>query len=395
MKTLSIKKIIKKLLLSKFVLIFIIVAIWALGIYAISFWGNKIIVMPGDSINSTYTERFASVDHWYFFDSGFYLGIDTTGYKDTPPPDSVWGKNYVRAAFFPAFPVIGKILSYPLKYLSLDLRQSLLITNFLFTLGASFFIYKIALLLKKDEEYALKTLIYFLIFPFSFFLLAPYSEASFVFFSAGIFYFLIQKKYLYAALMGVGATAARFTGIVFPLIILLFYLEQNQWNLKKINLKIITISIIPFLGLAAYMVYLKFTFNDYLYFYKMQQIWRSHIGHNFIKSLLIEVRNDMHGFNYNKINEIGSIVLFFILGIIAWKKIKYKTFAIFIFLSLLIPLSTGSFFSVNRFVLSIIPGFLVLGLLYRNKIFDFTYILLAILFLALFTIMFTHSIWVG
>lgn len=391
------QKIIKKIIKTEFVFILAVVTVWAIGIYAISYWGSKIILVPGDAPNSIYTSRFAIIDHWYWFDAGFYLGIDTTGYKDTPPPDSPWGKNYVRAAFFPAFPLVGKILSYPLKFLSCDLKQALLITNFLFTVGASYFIYKFAYLFKKDKEYAFKTLVYFLIFPFSFFLLAPYSEASFVFFSAAIFYFLFQRKYLFAALMGIGATAARFSGIIFPLIILLFYLEDNNWRVKKINYKIVLYSLIPLSGIIAYMIYQKFVFNDYFYFFKMQQIWRSQMGINFIRALWHHLKEvfSYQGFNYNNINEIGSTVLFFILGIMSWVKIKYKTLAIFIFISLLIPLTTGAFVSINRIVVPIIPAFLVLGLGYGNKIFDFAYMTLAILFLALFTILFTHAIWVG
>ena len=174
-------------------------------------------------------------------------------------------------------------------------------------------------------------------------------------------------------------------------------MEDNNWRVKKINYKIVLYSLIPLSGIIAYMIYQKFVFNDYFYFFKMQQIWRSQMGINFIRALWHHLKEvfSYQGFNYNNINEIGSTVLFFILGIMSWVKIKYKTLAIFIFISLLIPLTTGAFVSINRIVVPIIPAFLVLGLGYGNKIFDFAYMTLAILFLALFTILFTHAIWVG
>jgi hypothetical protein len=211
----------KKYLKSDISKVILIALIWILVVNLFSYWGSKVFKL--DNINAN--RRFSTVDHWYWYDSGFYLGIATTGYKTLHDPE-VWGQNYVRAAFFPMYPMAGRLLYDVLKFTNIDIRQSLLFVNYLFVIGISIFLYKLAFEHKKDKDYSYKTLFYFLVFPFSFFLLAPYSEASLVFFSVGAIYFMSKGNYLCAGLMGIGATASRFVGLIFPLIIFLHYFQH-------------------------------------------------------------------------------------------------------------------------------------------------------------------------
>lgn len=381
-------------LISKFLnnykIVILITLVWIVGLNLLAYFASKIIPMSGIISD----RRFSTVDHWFWYDAGFYLGIATSGYHTLHDP-AVWGNNFVRAAFFPAFPILGKIIFSITKHLEIDIRTTLLMVNSLLTIGISIFLFKIAEII-RNKEYALKTVIYFLIFPFSFFLICPYSEAILAFFTAGFFYYLIKKNYFVASLFAAGASASRFVGVIFPVILICYYLEENQWKIKKINPKIILISLIPFAGLFAYMFYQHLVFNDWLYFYKMQKVWRSHfdinifstVWHNFLEIFQHDI------FNYRRFNEVGSIILFTILGVITFFKIK-KSFGIFIFLSIAIPLLTQSVDSFNRFVVPMIPAFLALGFISKNKVLEFAYVFISILFLALYTIMFTHSMWVA
>jgi hypothetical protein len=65
-------------------------------------------------------------------------------------------------------------------------------------------------------------------------------------------------------------------------------------------------------------------------------------------------------------------------------------------LFLVLSLATGTLFSFNRYVLPLLPAFVVLGgWTARWRTFDFVYKTVGATLLALFLVLYTHAVWTG
>jgi hypothetical protein len=64
-------------------------------------------------------------------------------------------------------------------------------------------------------------------------------------------------------------------------------------------------------------------------------------------------------------------------------------------LLMLESVTSGSMLSFNRYLLPLLPCFVVLAVWGRNALFDFVYRTAGALLLAMFLIMFVHGTWTG
>jgi hypothetical protein len=60
-----------------------------------------------------------------------------------------------------------------------------------------------------------------------------------------------------------------------------------------------------------------------------------------------------------------------------------------------VPLTSNSTLSFNRYVLPLLPCFVILGQWGRHKAFDIVYTTLGAALLTVFLMMFTHGVWTG
>lgn len=183
--------------------VFILVSflIWRVSILIIAFFSTK--YLPTFSHNffgggfSTYQ---ANPLLWgnLNFDGEHYLSLAQNGYQP------------LTYFFFPLFPILIQFLSVSKDVLTLA-WTGLLISNiaFLFSL---FGIYKL-ITLDYKTSIAKMTVILLLIFPTTFYFGAYYTES--VYFSLAVwgFYFMRQKKVLFASIMAALASASRVVGI--------------------------------------------------------------------------------------------------------------------------------------------------------------------------------------
>ena len=185
------------------------------------------------------------------WDSEYYLGIATGGYEDPLVPHlqpfgtvffdyhtlqlsgGYGGRNLsLSYAFFPLYPWLIWLVSWPLKLLGLDpIATSTLggvIVSALGALGAMLALYDLTRE-SLGEDGALRAAFYLLIFPTGFFLAQVYTEGLFVGLAFGCLAMLQRKYWLPAALLGAAATLTRAVGVVLVIPMGITWIMSREW----------------------------------------------------------------------------------------------------------------------------------------------------------------------
>ena len=378
-------------------LAFLIVSIWQLCLQLINQFVLPLI-NQNNLINKS--PNIGILTNWFRWDSGWYYYIAKTGYHYVhtikPIPQTV--------VFFPAFPLIDRVIHF---LTGLSYAFSGLLINYLFTIGIIFIIIKIWPILiakysKNDSEYKLKNyylpLILILSIPTIFVFSSFYSDATLVFFILLALYLAFKKKYLFAALSAGVASATIITGVVAVIGLVFIYIEQEEVFKLKPNdmikehlLKLIGLGLVGVWGLLYYMLYLQLRFKAFFSFYTDEKAWGRNGG-----SFLDNLKNIWID-NYAKIfdpkffgshatyliNITDMLAVLAILFIIIWS-IKHKSLwlGVYSFVALILPISTGSISSMNRFFLILIPGVIFFLATLNKKFYNYLYFLLPILFIS-------------
>jgi len=323
--------------------------------------------------------------YWAKWDSVYYYELIKSGYH--------------AGSFFPLFPWIVKLTSLIIgKYY---LLATSIVVN-LAALGSCLLLYKIAKL-EGDEKFAQRAVFYLLIFPASFFLIAHYTESLFLLFILLAFYFTFKKGWLSMGIFGFLASITRVTGIlIFPALLAEITLDSWHKLKKNINWKaVLSLSLIP-LGLGSLMVFTGLKFGQPLAFLSNQ----GNFGRYFEPNILLTIKNQclLNLVNVDKFftegatNSLNYLLFFTIFLIFVILLIRYSrpSYAILGILFFVIPATSGTFISMNRFLLVLFPIYLLLAKLIKpdslaEKIYTFSSLSLMILL----TILFTNNYWVG
>lgn len=129
-----------------------------------------------------FPDSFISI--WNVWDAPHYLNIAKEGYSS-----SVVNERYLLIAFFLLYPLIIKIFSFVFQNY---LLSSLIVSNIGFAVAA-YYLYK---LVRTDFESsdALRSVIYFSVFPTAYFLHAPYTESLLLALTIASFYYARNEK---------------------------------------------------------------------------------------------------------------------------------------------------------------------------------------------------------
>lgn len=331
---------------------------------------------------------------WGGFDGVHYLTIIEKGY---------FGTGLIQA-FFPLFPILGRIVSFVLEN---NLMSALMISNFFAWLALVLFY----VLLKQDfPKIRWLALFLLLVFPTSFFFGAVYNESLFLSLVLGGFLLVRRKKWFWASLVVVAASATRIVGIVMiPALLAELWSQASSEKKKNLfvflrnNYKKVLVILMGSLGLSSYMFYLSQVFGDPLYFLHLQNefgagrqsslvlypqvVWR------YLKILFTARPFGLKYFSYVQDFVVGIGGLSILL--ISIKKIRpsYLVFAIGAFL---IPTLTGTFSSMPRYTLVCFPIVIWLAAQLKNKPkLSFLVMTSSILLLILNTILFIQGYWVA
>lgn len=329
---------------------------------------------------------------WANFDGVHYLFIAQYGYGQ------------FQQAFFPFYPMLISLVS---RLLQGNYLISALFISHLSLIAALFFLYK---LIKIDfsEKVANWTILFMLFFPTSFYLGSVYTESLFLLFLVLALYASRRQMWWLAGLVGAFASLTKLVGIfLFPAILWEYYMSIKFPADKKLAIKkffnpnFFWLMLIP-LGLCLYMFWLNQTYHDPFAFIHVQPAFGAarsggqiillpQVVFRYIKIFLTA------SFSYQYFIALLEFFTFFaFLGMLIFgaKKIRIS-YWIFALMALILPTLSGSFTSIPRYVATLFPSFLLLGLLNNNLTKSLILLLFFLILLILFTALFTRGYWIS
>jgi Mannosyltransferase (PIG-V) len=322
-----------------------------------------------------------SMNIWSHWDGEHYVRLAMGGYLH--PPDNV------SPAFFPLYPLLlrsfAELFGGPITKEALSVWAPLL--SLLFLPFALYFIYRIALD-AFDERVAKGTVLILAFFPTTFFLNAAYTESMFLALSAGSLWAMrVRKDLLVACVLAGFAAATRNVGVflVAPLI--------YEWikDIERFRWRGIYLLLAPG-GLFAYMGYLWVRFGDPLLFYSAQESWgRQATGPLDTASRawgaavegsgrLLDPDLWAHPSLSNAANQLAgasnffNLVFFVFATIVLLAGLRYLPLSLSVYGLLLVApaalfgTSGSPLMGTPRYVLVAFPVFIVLALLFRNRV---------------------------
>lgn len=356
--------------------------IWRLVLLFVAFFGSGRY-----PINAVfYDSGFSLYKAWANWDGVHYLNIAASGYL----------ANLKTMIFFPGYPMLVKLASFIFG----DYFLSAYFISHLFALGSVIVLYKFTCLRFK-KEVARMSVKLFLIFPSAFYLVAAYSESSFIFFTILSFYFAYQKKWFLASVAGFFASITRVIGVLIVIPLILEYLNQINFSVNRIKKDFMWFILVP-AGMFSYMYYLYITVGNPFYFLTLQNTYyRSTSPFNPLTVLVNYFNNLRVGFFRGDNVFITSMLMdylltifVFILSFFVLKKIR-ASLGVYTLLSILIPALTGSLAANQRYALSAFPIFILLALVSKNSLTNFGITVIFSMLLAVSMTMFINGYWVA
>ncbi len=320
------------------------------------------------------------------WDSAWYASIAQNGYTNIAQLGE-----HRDTAFFPLYPLLIRILNTLVGDIHL---AGILVSNISFFI-AVVVLYKLVFA-KYDEETARRTVALLAFNPFSIFFSAMYSESTFLLASVCVFYFGERKRWFFAGLSAAAAGATRAVGFLTTIALLLLYLEQIDFDWRKIRLNLAWAGA-GLAGLGGYMLFLAMRFDDPLQFVRSQDVagWGKGVT---LQSAIETVKSFWPPAailaGHIPALEILYLLVFavslMILALAAWRlPPAYTTWA-----AVTILASFSLWRSMGRFIIVVFPLYVAVVLLFGGKKFELV-LCTSALFMGLFTIMFTHWYWLG
>jgi hypothetical protein len=249
-----------------------------------------------------------------------------------------------------------------------------------------------------------------------------YTESLFVALIAATFYYARSSQWQYAALAGMLAAATRNTGVLAAGIIALEGMHQQgvrfwppAWSRAALvdylrQQTRCTLASWPALlaaawvpaGLLSYMVYLGSSFGDPLAFIHVQATWGREVsaaGFGQLWGTTLQELNIGPNLLAGQVNTRVVLDVLFTLAFaplvaaVAWK--MRPGYALFTGLTFLVPLSTGTTGSMTRYILMLIPCWLLLAHWGRHPWIDRLIVGVGLPLMAYFAVLFSHWYFAG
>ena len=326
---------------------------------------------------------------WNRFDAGFYVGIAENGYWPASTLQSA--SNWI---FHPLYP----LLIIPFGHLFGDSDAAFDIAGILVSNGAALVaVAYLYLLVHRDfnARIASLTVIYLALFPTSFYLSAIFSESVFLACAVTCIYYARQHRWWVAGICGGLASLTRIPGLFLVVPVAWEYWqvlcdryaplpdrsdlslrEQGHiWLQSRLRgtslaarelrnwLTLPALALIPF-GLVPFLIYSYIQTGDFLATIHNHSVgW----GRQVENPLRLLAHSLIHPLPPNPMEwdfwVLNIIIVFAFLGFTIWSFRRLPTiYALYTFVMVLMPLSTGSLKSISRYYLMVFPALILLAL---------------------------------
>jgi hypothetical protein len=320
---------------------------------------------------------------FYHWDAPHYVSIAENGYVNTGD-----AANFI--VFFPLYPILIRLFTVDFNYINLS---ALIVAN-VCSLIAFLYLYKLAKL-EFNDSVALKAVLFLSVFPTAYFLSVPYTEGLFFALVIASIYYARLGKWQFAGLISLLAALTRIAGVLLLPVLLVEYFHQKGWKPKKTDLRVLW----PFLALAGFLIYLginyQVTGNPFTFMTVEATHWFNRIDpRGGLDAAYSWARNA----SYPDYITIGLAPLVFavfglvMVGVSVWRRLR-PVYIVYMFLTWALAVSTSWWISVPRYVMSMFPIFMLLGLLTNRKVVNIAIVLASGAVLCYFTVFFALGWW--
>jgi hypothetical protein len=346
---------------------------------------------------------------WYQWDVARYATIAQQGYP---------GPGY--AAFFPLYPAISHAVNVVLH---LDILGTMMLVSNAAFFGALIVFYRLVAT-ETDSETANRAVLYLSIFPSAFFFFVGYNESLFMLFLLLSFYTLRRGLWWQAGLFGGLAVLTRSVGLLLAPVFLYEFLrqklpqimqawqERQRWASLRLCAGLPAGLLIPLgLGIYAYGLYVRF--GDPLAFAHAEVSWRVGLSFPWVApAIALYSLLTLSSFTFATPHiyiDFSALALFsglMVLGVVGPVRLRRDQWSMVLFgvlaliYSVIFPGTPGygnipydPLPSVERFVLEIFVGFIILARLGRRPWFHQLYLLFALPLLAFLLLQFITGHW--
>ena len=286
-------------------------------------------------------------------------------------------------AFFPLHPLLLWLLSHVTKDVML---WGAALSNLFLFIGL-YFLHKLTLAFGYDQSIARRTLFYTATFPVSYFFSVPLTEALFLMLTVTSFYAAKKEKWWLAGALGAFASAARVNGVILlPALLVLSWQMYGRLEIKKI----LGLILVP-VGLWAFMLYSWWACGDAWAFRHAVAHWGRKPGF-FLTALgkyLIHPHTIIEPWNFNLLNAGSALLCFFCVYVLIRR--REWALAVYAFLAIFLPLSSGMLQSMDRYALIIFPMFMGLAMVAKSERTDTTIRFVFVILLGIMTALFAAN----
>ena len=283
------------------------------------------------------------------FDAGWYHGIASRGYEYRGV-----GRN--NLAFFPVYPLLMRAGGWMLGGRQEDYYFAGILISWLAFAGAMTLLYRLALL-DLPQHAALRTVAYAAIFPFAYFFGMVYSESVYLLALVAAVYAFRQQAWMVGSLAGAVMTATRVTAVM-----ALPGLALIAWNAAgsapRPRRRALAATAGTLFGIAAYSAFNYAVSPGPFTWYSSITFWNYHPGGNpfaNLAALVVSLLTRPYQFlttermaPYDTLNGLAAILALALVPVI-WKRFN-AGYALIVLAALLLPLSSGQFEGLGRYV---------------------------------------------
>jgi hypothetical protein len=373
--------------LVRVVLLFIIWRLALSFVAGVSLWYNRVLYPYGTllSWNGRLLERTklvqrALIDSWSIWDGDYYMAIAQHGY-------TFRNVEWPSIPFFPLYPFLIRLI-LPLCGGNVALAAAL-VANSAFVL-ALVFLYQL-LRIDFGEALAIRTILLLLAFPMSLFFAASYTESLALALTVLVVWALRRHRWWLAGIAGFFLALTRLPGVLVAPIILLAYLEHQQWRWPRVRWAALAAAL-PALGLGVFMAYQWYRFGTPLAFLQAQTQWEQHLSPPWAipQTLIARLQKEwlaIYGLH------LAIWGLFIALAVATWRQLPHLYALV---LLLLVPAYLGSWpFSIGRHVLIGFPAFVVLAIWGELRWVRWPLFGIMLPLLVICVALFVNTFWVG
>lgn len=337
-----------------------------------------------------------SLDVWARWDSVYFMNIAQYGYGHEPD----------LAVFFPLYPVFVDVFAPVFGY---NWILTGVVVSSLACYAALVYLFKLAAF-EFDEEFARRAVLYMTIYPTALFLMAVYSESTFLLFSVATFYHVRRRQWTATAVMAFLAGLARVNSVA-----LFFPIAFEAWHhFKQATESFSWRGVRPYLlalagapvGILLFATHLAILTHDPLAYihHEVAFPWGRHLSFPLV-TLGDAARNVIGGFLHDptawgrtiNAQDLTAGIVLVVASTVAWWKLPrayaiYATAVTILLLSSEIP--GWAMQSMLRYSLTVFPLQFLLARLGANRFWHQVIILVCAPLLGMYTALFAQWYWV-